>query len=71
MHALQVDNLTKTYASGVESLKGITLNVEEGDYVTAGQVLAQMETEQLELRLTEADALSSMLQVGVRGNQSR
>lgn len=34
----------------------VSLNVEEGDYVTAGQVLAQMETEQLELRLTEADA---------------
>jgi ABC-2 type transport system ATP-binding protein len=32
MHALQVNNLTKTYAYGVESLKGISLEVEEGDY---------------------------------------
>ena len=32
MHALQVDNLTKTYANGVEALKGISLNVEEGDF---------------------------------------
>jgi len=32
MHALQVNNLTKTYANGVESLKGISLNVEEGDF---------------------------------------
>ena len=32
MHALQVKNLTKTYASGVEALKGISLNVEEGDF---------------------------------------
>ena len=32
MHALQVNNLRKTYASGVEALKGISLNVEEGDF---------------------------------------
>lgn len=32
MHALQVSNLTKTYANGVEALKGISLNVEEGDF---------------------------------------
>jgi len=32
MHALQVDNLKKTYANGVEALKGISLNVEEGDF---------------------------------------
>ena len=32
MHALQVNNLTKTYANGVEALKGISLNVEEGDF---------------------------------------
>ncbi len=32
MHALQVDNLTKTYANGVEALRGISLNVEEGDF---------------------------------------
>lgn len=32
MHALEVNNLTKTYASGVEALKGISLNVEEGDF---------------------------------------
>jgi len=32
MHALQVDNLTKTYANGVEALKGISLGVEEGDF---------------------------------------
>lgn len=32
MHALQVNNLTKTYASGVEALKGVSLNVEEGDF---------------------------------------
>jgi ABC-2 type transport system ATP-binding protein len=32
MHALEVENLTKTYANGVEALKGISLNVEEGDF---------------------------------------
>ena len=32
MHALQVNNLTKTYANGVEALKGISLNVQEGDF---------------------------------------
>jgi len=32
MHALEVKNLTKTYANGVEALKGISLNVEEGDF---------------------------------------
>jgi len=32
MHALQVNNLRKTYANGVEALKGISLNVEEGDF---------------------------------------
>jgi len=32
MHALQVSNLTKTYANGVEALKGVSLEVEEGDF---------------------------------------
>ena len=32
MHALEVKNLAKTYANGVEALKGISLNVEEGDF---------------------------------------
>jgi ABC-2 type transport system ATP-binding protein len=32
MLALQVDNLKKTYANGVEALKGISLQVEEGDF---------------------------------------
>ena len=32
MYALQVNNLKKTYANGVEALKGISLNVEEGDF---------------------------------------
>ena len=32
MHALHVKNLTKTYASGVEALKGVSLKVEEGDF---------------------------------------
>ena len=32
MRALQVNNLRKTYANGVEALKGISLNVEEGDF---------------------------------------
>jgi len=32
MHALQVEKLTKTYANGVEALKGISLNVQEGDF---------------------------------------
>ena len=32
MHALEVNNLTKTYANGVEALKGISLNVEVGDF---------------------------------------
>ncbi len=32
MYALQVDNLTKTYANGVEALKSISLHVEEGSF---------------------------------------
>ncbi len=32
MHALEVNNLQKTYANGVVALKGISLNVEEGDF---------------------------------------
>ncbi len=32
MLALQVQNLTKTYANGVEALKGISMDVEEGDF---------------------------------------
>ncbi len=32
MYALQVNNLKKTYANGVEALKGISLNVEQGDF---------------------------------------
>jgi ABC-2 type transport system ATP-binding protein len=32
MFALRVDNLKKTYANGVEALKGISLSVEEGDF---------------------------------------
>lgn len=32
MHALQVQNLTKTYGNGVQALKGISLEVEEGDF---------------------------------------
>lgn len=32
MYALQVDMVTKTYANGVEALKGISLDVEEGDF---------------------------------------
>ena len=32
MNALQVNNLKKTYANGVEALKGISLDVKEGDF---------------------------------------
>ncbi len=32
MYALEVNNLKKTYANGVEALKGISLNIEEGDF---------------------------------------
>jgi ABC-2 type transport system ATP-binding protein len=32
MNALDISNLKKTYASGVEALKGISLSVEEGDF---------------------------------------
>lgn len=32
MLALEVKNLRKTYSNGVEALKGISLNVEEGDF---------------------------------------
>jgi ABC-2 type transport system ATP-binding protein len=32
MHALEVTNLRKTYKNGVEALKGISLQVEEGDF---------------------------------------
>jgi ABC-2 type transport system ATP-binding protein len=32
MLALEVENLRKTYANGVEALKGISLRVEEGDF---------------------------------------
>jgi ABC-2 type transport system ATP-binding protein len=32
MHALSIRNLTKTYGNGVEALKGIDLDVEQGDF---------------------------------------
>ncbi|MCP4874986.1 MAG: ABC transporter ATP-binding protein [Gammaproteobacteria bacterium] len=32
MHALEISNLEKTYASGLQALKGIDLTVEEGDF---------------------------------------
>ena len=32
MYALEVDNLKKTYKNGVDALKGISLQVEEGDF---------------------------------------
>ena len=32
MHALQVENLWKTYANGTQALKGISLSVAEGDF---------------------------------------
>jgi len=32
MHALEVNNLKKTYGTDVEALKGISLNVKEGDF---------------------------------------
>ena len=32
MNALEISNLKKTYSSGVEALKGISLSVEEGDF---------------------------------------
>jgi ABC-2 type transport system ATP-binding protein len=32
MYALEVNNLKKTYANGVQALKGISLNVNEGDF---------------------------------------
>lgn len=32
MYALEVNNLKKTYPSGVQALKGISLNVNEGDF---------------------------------------
>ena len=32
MHALSVKGLTKTYRNGVQALKGIDLDVEEGDF---------------------------------------
>ena len=32
MNALEISNLKKTYASGVQALKGISLSVEEGDF---------------------------------------
>jgi len=32
MHALEINNLRKTYKNGVEALKGISLTVQEGDF---------------------------------------
>jgi ABC-2 type transport system ATP-binding protein len=32
MYALEVNNLRKTYANGVEALKGVSLQVQEGDF---------------------------------------
>jgi ABC-2 type transport system ATP-binding protein len=32
MHALQLNNLTKTYSNGTQALKGINLNIEQGDF---------------------------------------
>jgi len=31
-HALSIENLTKTYANGFRALKGVSLNVQEGDF---------------------------------------
>lgn len=31
-HSLRIENLTKTYAGGVEALKGVSFQVEEGDF---------------------------------------
>ena len=32
MNALEIKDLTKIYKNGVEALKGVSLNVEEGDF---------------------------------------
>ena len=32
MHALSVHGLTKTYKNGVQALKGVDLEVEQGDF---------------------------------------
>ena len=32
MNALEITQLTKTYAGGVQALKGVSLNVEKGDF---------------------------------------
>ena len=32
MYALQIKDLTKTYANGTKALKGISLNVNKGDF---------------------------------------
>ncbi len=32
MHALEIQHLTKTYANGIQAVKGIDLTVEEGDF---------------------------------------
>ena len=32
MHALEIKNLIKTYATGVQAVKGIDLTVEQGDF---------------------------------------
>ena len=32
MHALSIRGLTKTYKNGVQALKGIDLDVEQGDF---------------------------------------
>jgi len=33
MYALQIENLHKIYANNVHALKGISLNIEEGDFL--------------------------------------
>lgn len=40
MYALEIQALRKVYAGGVEALKGVSLNVEQGDFM---RYLGQME----------------------------
>ena len=41
MLALEVDQLKKTYANGVEALKGVSLRVEEGDFLPCSGPMAR------------------------------
>ena len=56
MEALIIKNLKKTYEGNHEALKGIDLNVEEGDFVNEGMILVKIRPDNLISALDRAKA---------------